>query len=86
MDVTTKREYKSGLLVASTTVKGFGKPWSILIDSGASVNYVRRHSLEGSQQYDEALIVHEGDVITVRLATGARFTIPRVMLNLGVKF
>ena len=45
VDVVTKREYKSGLLVASATVKGFEEPWSILIDSGASSNYVRRRSL-----------------------------------------
>ena len=44
----TGREYKPGLLVAKATVKGFDKPWSILIDSGASGNYVRRCSLEGN--------------------------------------
>ena len=49
VDVATKREYKSGLLVASATIKGFEEPWSILIGSGASGNYVRRRSLEGSQ-------------------------------------
>ena len=85
MDVSTSREYKPGLLVASTTVEGFKEPWSILIDSGASGNYVRRRSLEGSQQYAEMLQKHEGDVITVRLATGARVTVPKVPLNLGVK-
>ena len=85
MDVSTNREYKPGLLVASATVKGFKEPWSILIDSGASGNYVRRRYLEGSQQYAEMLQKHEGDVITVRLATGARVTVPNVPLNLGVK-
>ena len=74
--VATKSEYKSVLLVASAKVKGFEKPWSILIGSGASGNYVRRRSLEGTQQYAEALKAHEGDVITVRLATGVRFTVP----------
>ena len=86
MDVSTHREYKPGLLVASATVKGFKEPWLILIDSGASGNYVRRRSLEESQQYAEMLQKHEGDVITVRLATGARVTVPKVPLNLGVKF
>ena len=60
MDVATKREYKSGVLVALATVKGFEEPWSILIDSGASGSYVRRRSLEESQQYAEALKAHEG--------------------------
>ena len=72
-------------MVASATVKRFEEPWSILIDSGASGNYVRRRSLEGGQQYAEALKAHEGDVLTVRLATGARVTVPKVPLNLGVK-
>ena len=30
---TTKREYKTGLLVVLVTFKGFEKPWSILIES-----------------------------------------------------
>ena len=83
---TTKGEYKPGLLVVLATVKGFEKPWSILIDSGASSNYVRRRSLEGNQQYAEALKAQDGDSITVRLATGARVTVPKVPLNLGLKF
>ena len=57
-----------------------------MIDSGASGNYVRRRSLEGSQQYAEALQAQEGDSSTVRLATGARVTVPKVPLNLGLKF
>ena len=67
-------------------MKCFEKQWSILIDSGASCNYARRRSLEGSQLYGEALKAHEGDSITVRLATGGRVTVPKVPLNLGVKF
>ena len=64
-------------MVASATVKGFEKPWSILIDSGASGNYARRRSLEGSQHYAEALKAHAVDVITVRLMTGTRVTVPK---------
>ena len=86
MGNTTKGEYKPGLLVVLATSKGFGKPWSILIDSGASSNYVRRLSLEGNQQYAEAPKAQDGDSITVRLATGARVTVPKVPLNLGLKF
>ena len=80
------RGCKPGLLVDEATVKGFSKPWSILIDSGASCNYARRRSLEGNQQYAEALTAHKGDSITVRLATGSRVTVPKVPLNLGIKF
>ena len=67
-------------------MKGFEKQWSILNDSVALCNYARRRSLEGSQRYSEALKAHEGDSITVRLATGSRVTVPKVLLNLGVKF
>ena len=73
-------------MVAEAKVKRFEKPWSILIDSGASCNYSRRRSLEGSQLYAEALTVHEGDPITVRLATVSRITVPKIPLNLGIKF
>ena len=86
MEASREHEYKPGLLVVSATIKGFEKPWSILIDSGASGNYVRRRSLEGSKLYAEALEAQEGDCITVRLATGVRVTVPKVPLNLGVKF
>ena len=82
----TERVCKPGLLVVEATVKGFEKPWTILIDSGASSNYVRRCSLEGSQQYAEALKAQSSDTITVRLATGTRVTVPKVVINLGVKF
>ena len=86
VDETTQGEYKPGLLVVFATGIGFEKPWSILIDSGSSSNYVRRRSLEGSQQYAEALKTHDSDSITVRLATGIRVIIPKVPLNLDVKF
>ena len=54
VDVATKREYKLGLLVALTTIRGFEEPWSISIDSGVSGNYVHCRSVEGSQQYAES--------------------------------
>jgi hypothetical protein len=67
-------------------VKAFTKPWKILIDSGASGNYARRSTMEGSLQYAEALKTRTSDVITVRLAPGTRVTVPKVAVNLGVKF
>ena len=57
-----------------------------MIDSGASCNHARHRSLKGSQRYAAVLNAHEGDSINVRLATGSRFTVPKVPLNLGVKF
>ena len=82
--VGMESDRKHGLLVVSATVKGFGKPWSILIDSGASGNYVRRRSLEGSQQYADALAAQKGDKVTVRLVTGTCVTVPKVPVNLEV--
>lgn len=82
----TGREYKPGLLVAQATVKGFDNPWSVFIYSEATCKYARRLSLEGSQQFVEALRAHEGDTITVRLATGTRVTVSKVPLNLGMMF
>ena len=74
------------MLVAQATVKGFEKPWSILIVSGASCNYARRVSLKKNQHYVGALQAHESDVITVRLATGTRVTVPNFPLNLNIQF
>ena len=70
----TERECKRGLLVVEATVKGLEKPWIILIDSGASGNYARRSTLEGSQLYAAALRARGGDTVTVRLASGTHVT------------
>jgi hypothetical protein len=67
-------------------MKSFTKPWTILIDSRASGNYARRSTMKGSQQYAEALKTRTSDVITVQLATGTCVTVPKVAVNLGVKF
>uniref|UniRef100_H3GPY2 Integrase catalytic domain-containing protein n=1 Tax=Phytophthora ramorum TaxID=164328 RepID=H3GPY2_PHYRM len=82
----TERVCKPGLLVVEATVMGFDKPWTILIDSGASGNYARRSTMGGSRQYAEALVARTSDMTTVRLATGTRVTVPKVAVNLGVKF
>ncbi|KAG2931276.1 hypothetical protein PC117_g13523 [Phytophthora cactorum] len=73
---------KPGLLVVQANVKGFEKPWRVLIDSGASGNYPRRSILEGSQQYAEALEVQTRDTILVRLATGILVTVSKVSVDL----
>ena len=81
---STERGCKHGLLVAEAKAIDYKKHWSILIDSGASCNYSRRRSIEGGQQYAEALKAHECDSIAVCLATGSRVTVPKVPLNLDV--
>ncbi|KAG2920212.1 hypothetical protein PC114_g6173 [Phytophthora cactorum] len=65
---------KPCLLVVQANVKGFEKPRRVLIDSGASGNYDHRSTLEGSQQYAEALEVRTSDTISARLATGTLVT------------
>ncbi|KAI9981167.1 hypothetical protein PInf_010852 [Phytophthora infestans] len=77
---------KPGLLVVQANVKGFAKPWRVLIDSGASGSYARSSTLEGSQLYAEALEVPTRDTISVRLATGTLVTVSKVSVDLGVKF
>ncbi|GMF60308.1 unnamed protein product [Phytophthora fragariaefolia] len=42
--------------------------------------------MEGSQLYAEALKARNRDIVTVRLATGTRVTVPKVPVDLGVKF
>ena len=39
-----------------------------------------------SPLYTEALQAQSSDTITVRLATGKRVTVPKVPVNLGIKF
>ncbi|GMF58289.1 unnamed protein product [Phytophthora fragariaefolia] len=82
----TERVCKPGLLVVQATVKGFDKPWTILVDSGASGNYARRSTMEGRQLYAKALKARNRDIVTVRLATGTSVTVPKVHVDLGVKF
>ncbi|GMF38628.1 unnamed protein product [Phytophthora fragariaefolia] len=82
----TERVCKPGLLVVQAIVRGIEKPWTILVDSGASGNCARRSTMEGGQQYAEALKARTRDIVTVRLATGTRVTVPKVPVDLGVKF
>ncbi|GMF59225.1 unnamed protein product [Phytophthora fragariaefolia] len=82
----TERVCKPGLLVVQATVNGFDKPWTILVDSGASGNYARRSTMEGGQLYAEALKARNRDIVTVRLAAGTRDTVPKDPVDLGVTF
>ncbi|GMF16716.1 unnamed protein product [Phytophthora fragariaefolia] len=82
----TERVCKPGLLVVQATVNGFEKPWAVLVDSGASANYAWRSTMEGSQLYAEALKARNRDIVTVRLAMGTHVTVPKVLVDLGVRF
>ena len=42
--------------------------------------------MKGVKKYVEALKIHESDSNTVHLATDVQVTLPKVPLNLGVKF
>ena len=66
----TERACKSGLLVVEATVNEFAKPWTNLIDSGASSNQCSRRSVDWIQPYAEALKAQDSGDITVCLATG----------------
>ncbi|KAI9906943.1 hypothetical protein PsorP6_002838 [Peronosclerospora sorghi] len=83
---STDLVYHPGLMVVLADVKGFDKPWRVLIDSGASDNYVRRDSVEKSRLYAEALEARSRDVVTVRLATGVQVSVPKVSIDLKLKF
>ncbi|ETK74120.1 hypothetical protein L915_19014 [Phytophthora nicotianae] len=82
----SRGECKPGLLVIQANVKGFDKPWRVLIDSGASGNYVRRSTVDGYHQYVEALREPRRDKISVRLATGTLVTVSKVSIDLNMKF
>ncbi|ETI37931.1 hypothetical protein F443_16229, partial [Phytophthora nicotianae P1569] len=77
---------RGGLLVIQVNVRGFAKPWRVLIDSGASGNYARRSTPEVSQLYAEVLEVRTRDEILVRLATGTLVTVSKVSVDLNVNF
>ncbi|KAG2818866.1 hypothetical protein PC111_g12138 [Phytophthora cactorum] len=75
---------KPALLVVQANVKGFEKPWRVLIASGASGNYAGHSTLEGSQQYAETLEVQTRDTISVRLATRTLVTVSKVTVDLDL--
>ncbi|GMF20254.1 unnamed protein product [Phytophthora fragariaefolia] len=82
----TERVCQPDVLVVQATVKGFEKPWTILIYSGASGNYDRHSTMEQRQLYAEAIRACDRDIITVRFATGTSVTVPKVPVELGVIF
>ncbi|POM71466.1 LOW QUALITY PROTEIN: Hypothetical protein PHPALM_11961 [Phytophthora palmivora] len=82
------RKSDAGLLVVHANVRGYGDPFRILIDSGASTNFARRQTVaRNGDKYADALRESEGrGQVSVRLADGTVVNVPGVRMDLAVKF
>ncbi|POM58119.1 Hypothetical protein PHPALM_37283 [Phytophthora palmivora] len=82
------RKSCGGLLVVHASVRGYGDPFRVLIDSGASANFTRCHTVaQNGDKYVDALRESEGrDQVSVRLADGTVVDVPGVHMYLAVKF
>lgn len=80
----------SGELIAvHAKVNRYKKKMKILIDSGASCNYARLHTIALNEaMYAEAQrsSQHGGGEILVRLATGGTVATPKILIDLRMKF
>ena len=79
------RSNSSGLLVFDASVKGFQEPMKVLIDSGASENFIRRDAIKSTLQYGNAKNAST-EKISVRLANGEGSTIDKIVVPLQIKF
>ncbi|KAF1314429.1 Pol protein, partial [Globisporangium splendens] len=77
----------SEMLVYSADVKGYGKKMTVLVDCGASQNFVSKAALEQSLQAYERL-VHSGkrEKMIVRLADGSTVHTEGVQVELSFSF
>ncbi|KAE9194418.1 hypothetical protein PF002_g23607 [Phytophthora fragariae] len=77
-----------GLLVVHASVPGYNHPLRILIDSRASKNFARRQTVACNRgKYADALRGSKGNgPVSVRLADGTVVEVPRVHMDLAVKF
>ncbi|POM68824.1 LOW QUALITY PROTEIN: Gag protein [Phytophthora palmivora] len=82
------RKSSSGLLVVHASVRGYGDPFRVLIDSGASTNFARRQTVErNGDKYTNPLRESEcRGQVSVRLADGTVVNVPGVRMDLAVKF
>ncbi|KAG2960117.1 hypothetical protein PC119_g26495 [Phytophthora cactorum] len=86
---TLKSEKGSGgLLVLHARVRGYELPFRVLIDSGASKNFARRQTVaSNSNKLTDALTESKGKgTVSVQLADGKVITVPRIHMDLAVKF
>ncbi|KAL8003591.1 putative aspartic peptidase domain superfamily [Plasmopara halstedii] len=77
-----------GLLVVHGRVRGHDHPLRILIDSGASRNFARRQTVAGnSNKLADALRESKGNgTVSVRLADGKVITVPKIHMDLAIKW
>ncbi|GMF31005.1 unnamed protein product [Phytophthora lilii] len=77
-----------GLLVVHASVRGYSNPFRVLIDSGASKNFARRQTVARKwRQVCRYSRENEGyGLVSVRLADGTVVEVPRVHMDLAVKF
>lgn len=76
-----------GLLVVTAIVKGFAKPFRVLIGSRALRNYARERSIaENGTVLDEAVKTSKDESVSVKVATGSVVTTRRVDVDLRLKF
>ena len=74
-----------GLLVFDAKVRGFEHQLRILVDSGASDNFISKHVAKQHPGYKDAKSSQTGS-ITVRLANGSLITTPLVNLKTDLSF
>ncbi|KAG2776154.1 hypothetical protein PC129_g23903 [Phytophthora cactorum] len=77
-----------GLLVVYSRVRGYELPFRVIIDSGASKNFARRQTVaSNSNKLTDALRESKGEgTVSVQLADGKVITVPRIHMDLAVKF
>ncbi|GMF29516.1 unnamed protein product [Phytophthora fragariaefolia] len=82
------RKSSDRLLVVHGCVRGYAYPFRILIDSGASKKFARRLSLgRNADKFADRLRENSGaEPVSVRLANGSLVEVPRILVNLSVKF
>ncbi|GMF55569.1 unnamed protein product [Phytophthora fragariaefolia] len=82
------RESSDRLLVVHGRVRGYEYPFRIVIDSGASKNFARRQSgARNADKFADAPRENSGaGPVSVRLANGSLVEVPRILMDLSVKF
>ncbi|GMG17869.1 unnamed protein product [Phytophthora fragariaefolia] len=82
------RKSSDRLLVVHGRVRGHEYPFRTLIDSGASKNFARRLPMaRNTDKFADALRENSGaGPVSVRLANGSLVEVPRVLMDLSVKF
>ena len=72
--------------MVTAAVKGYGSPFRVLIDSGASKNYAREQSVAANSTLFHEAMKKTSGTISVRLATGLVVTRDKIDIDLAIKF